>query len=643
MKKLTAILMSILMVIALSSYAFGDTQAKTLTVLFSHDMHSNVDEKIDGTGGFARVKTLINETLKEDRDTLIVDGGDFSMGTLYQSVFSEYALELRLLGLMGYDATTFGNHEFDYGADGLADMLDSARKSGDRLPYMLISNIDWDASTGAYTAQLKEAMNNFGAYEDYAIIQKGDVKVGLFGVMGEDADDCAPNSGLAFKNISESAKETVDKMIKEENPDIIVCLSHSGTSEDTEKSEDYVLAKNVPDIDIIISGHTHSTWEQPLMCGNTAIVSCGEYASNLGKIELTQTESGAWNIDYYKVIPLDKSIAQDKELLKKAEEFKALTSDYLKQFGYKGPNDVIAYSPYTFIDCETIYDQHKEHTLGNLLADSFKYAAQKAEGPSGEKIDFAVVPNGVIRSSFREGEITASNAFEVLSLGIGPDKIPGYPLIAVYLTGEEIKTACEIDASISDFMDGTMLFFTNLSFTFNPNRIILNKVTDIHIVNDDGTTEEIDDNKLYRVIADLYSGQMLGAVTDKSMGILSLTPKDKDGNPITDFNDCIIYNGDKELKAWWALAQYLESFDKKEKGLSTIPERYSAEEGRKIVDDDSSFFAIISKPNKTTLIIYAVVLLLIAIIVLIIVLIVKLHKRRKRRKAAKKEKVLRVE
>ena len=108
-------------------------EPKHLDILFTHDLHSHLNSFqmiVDGTqqetGGFARLKTLINEHEKENTDTLILDGGDFSMGTLIQTVYDTEAAELRMLGYLGCDVTTLGNHEFDYGSDGLADMLNAA-------------------------------------------------------------------------------------------------------------------------------------------------------------------------------------------------------------------------------------------------------------------------------------------------------------------------------------------------------------------------------------------------------------------------------------------------------------------------------------------------------------------------------------
>ncbi len=118
----------------------AEEKPKSVDIVFTHDTHSHLNSfrtVVDGenveAGGFARIKTVIDEK-EENPDTLVVDGGDFSMGTLFQTVYEEEASELRMLGYLGYDATTFGNHEFDYRSKGLAQMLDTAAASGDVVP-----------------------------------------------------------------------------------------------------------------------------------------------------------------------------------------------------------------------------------------------------------------------------------------------------------------------------------------------------------------------------------------------------------------------------------------------------------------------------------------------------------------------------
>ncbi|HHX11803.1 MAG TPA: bifunctional metallophosphatase/5'-nucleotidase, partial [Clostridiales bacterium] len=184
------LLLTLFLLPAISS---ADAKDKEITVVFTHDLHSYIDTKeyvSNGkaiqVGGFAKIKTIIDDIKSDNENTVIVDGGDFSMGTLYQTVFTEKAIELRMLGLLGYDVVALGNHEFDYGSGGLARMLDSAMESGDPLPHIAISNIDWNSSLSDNAQMLKKSMTNYGV-KDYFIIQKNDVKVAIFGGLGIDA------------------------------------------------------------------------------------------------------------------------------------------------------------------------------------------------------------------------------------------------------------------------------------------------------------------------------------------------------------------------------------------------------------------------------------------------------------------------
>ena len=252
-------------------------------IVFTHDTHSHLNTfttVVDGLetelGGFARMNTLIEAQRAQNPDTLVIDGGDFSMGTLIQTVFETQAAELRMLGYLGCDVTTLGNHEFDYRSKGLANMLTSAQASGDAVPAMVVCNVDWDAmekeGLSKGQKQIESAFETYGV-KDYVVIQKGGVKIAILGVFGKDALECAPTCELEFKDPVESAKNTVEEIKKKEDVDMIACVSHSGTWEDEKVSEDETLAKEVPDIDLIISGHTHTQLDQPIRHGNTYIVS----------------------------------------------------------------------------------------------------------------------------------------------------------------------------------------------------------------------------------------------------------------------------------------------------------------------------------------------------------------------------------
>jgi 2',3'-cyclic-nucleotide 2'-phosphodiesterase (5'-nucleotidase family) len=334
----------------------------------------------------------------------------------------------------------------------------------------------------------------------------------------------------------------------------------------------------------------------------------------------------------YELIPINQELVRDAEIEEAILKFRNnVDKNYLSHFGYSF-DQILAYSSFSFTPIEEFGYVQGEDTLGNLISDSYIEAVKKAEGAGYRKVDAAIAPRGVIRGSFTEGIITVADAFTVSSLGIGPDKVPGYPLVSIYLTGRELKTAAEIDISISNLMIDARLYMSGMSYTYNPHRLFLNRVTEAHIMNTDGTAVELVDDRLYRVIGGLYSCQMLGAVKAKSFGLLKVTPKDKNGEPITDFEKHIVYDArsGQELKEWVALAQYLESFDPVD-GIPQIPDYYNRYHGRKIEDADRSIGALLKSPNKIFFLLLCAILLVLAIIIVSVCLIIRRIRRKKRR------------
>lgn len=612
-------------------------------IVFTHDTHSHLNTfttMVDGLetelGGFARMNTLIEAQRTQNPDTLVIDGGDFSMGTLIQTVFETQAAELRMLGYLGCDVTTLGNHEFDYRSKGLANMLTSAQASGDAVPAMVVCNVDWDTmeAEGLTEGQqrLKDAFTAYGV-SDYTVLEKGDVDIAVVGVFGKDALACAPTCELKFEDPIEAVKQTVADIKTNEDVDMIVCVSHSGTWEDESKSEDELLAKAVPDLDLILSGHTHTEIEKPIQHGSTYVVSCGEYGKNLGELTLTQQADGRWAMSAYELIPITSDIAVHAATQQTIDSFMdTVDTDYLARFGYT-KDQVLAENDIVFSTQKDLENIHEEHNLGDIIADAYVYAVENAADYDGVPVDLAVVPSGTVRDTYARGDITVEQVFNSFSLGIGADGVPGYPLISVYLTGREIRTAAEIDASVSDFMTTARLYCSGLNFTYNPHRLLLNKVTDV-CLEDDGQRVALEDDKLYRIVADLYSGQMLSAVTDMSYGILSIVPKYADGTPITDFEDVIITENGRELKAWDSIARYMASFaDTDGDGIANVPAYYSTTHGRKLVDTSRSPLALLKNPNKFTAVYAGLLAVAVLLIVLVVLLIRKLVKKARRRAA----------
>lgn len=644
-KKFLVIIFTIVMIatLAIPFSVQAEEEGKTVDLLFVHDVHSHLNTfstvengETVKMGGLSRIMTLAKEQFAKNPDTLFVDAGDFSMGTLVQSIFETESAELRVLGALGIEATTLGNHEFDYGPSGLRNSLLRAKESGDILPAMVISNLDWEMTREVEFSEdsiaLLNAMETYGV-KDYIMVKKGDVNIAIMGIYGINALECSPFCELVFQDQIEAAKETVAKIQANEDADMIVCLSHSGTWEDETKSEDEILAKNVPEIDVIISGHTHTKLSEPIVHGTTYIASAGEYGKYLGSMSLEQQTDGTWKLNNYELLPITTDIPQDIEMQNKIEEYVSLIDvNYLYRYGYKR-DQILAENAVDFVDSSTLASKHVERNLGSIMADSYRYKVESLPEWDGIPVDVAVVPAGLVRETYSIGTITVEDVFNSFSLGIGEDGLAGYPLISFYLTGKELKIVAEIDASISPLMSSARLYTSGLQWTFNPNRMILNKSMDAHLVTLDGERSELEDDTLYRLVSDLYSARLIGSVTDLSFGLLSIVPKDANGTPLDGFSNAIIKTEGRELKAWEAIAGYMESFEDTDgNGIPNIPERYAKEEGRKVVEDSKKIGDLLKSPNQFFFLIIGVAAVLLLVIILIIILIVVLVRKIVRRK-----------
>lgn len=645
-----ALLLAVLCVLPVGAVAEGCTQETNVTtILFTHDLHSHFlpQSTAEGgeSGGYARLKTVIDGERAMNPDALLVDGGDFSIGSLIQTLYTTQAAELRTMGAMGYDAVTIGNHEFDHKGTGFAEMLNSAKAAQQAAVELLLVDArpleDMDAYRERFgpvtpvlptlleanyapaddnqdRAFIRSAMEGYGV-TDCMTLERGGVTYGLFGLMGVDSDECAPTSGFTRTDAAKAAKRCVETL-KGEGAEIIVCLSHSGTGDSLASSEDEELAKAVDGIDVIVSGHTHSTLAEPLVVNDTYIVSSGPYCQNLGSLTFSWDGSGEKRLLDYRLIPIDETVAENPEIAGLVEQWKDMVGEtYLARYGLTY-DEVLTHTDY---DLATPASAVQENNgLGTLVSDAFLWAdrtlnAAYADSPH----TVSVTADGVLRANLPAGDLTAAMAFDVLSMGVGEDGTSGFPLVAVYLTGKELKAAMEVDASVTPIMPAAQLYMSGAKYAFNTKRMFFNRVYDAALTDvtfdesGTGNAYEIDDNALYRVVTGMYSAQMLGTVKSKSMGLLSLEPKQANGTPVTDFADCILYDANgNELKEWYALAAYLEQF-----GDDGLPDRYAdPANGCKQVSDSFAPGQLLAGWNGITWVVLGIVLLILALILLLI-------------------------
>jgi 5'-nucleotidase len=232
--------------------------ATSLTILHTNDMHSRIDpfpdddKRYAGRGGMSARAAIIQQIRDSEQHVLLLDSGDIFQGTPYFNYYGG-APELELMSAMQYDAATMGNHDFDNGLDGFAAQLPKAS-----FPF-LVANYDFSDTVLHKKIQ------------PYTTIKKGRLKIGVFG-LGIELKGLVPDrlyGATGYNNPIVKAQETADILRYDEKCDLVICLSHLGYSYKDNKVSDEVLAASTSGIDLILGGHTHTFFDEPLSYKNS--------------------------------------------------------------------------------------------------------------------------------------------------------------------------------------------------------------------------------------------------------------------------------------------------------------------------------------------------------------------------------------
>ena len=534
--------------------AAAPTGAKTFTILHTNDMHASflgmgpssdyspLSLNDDTTrGGYARLAALIKQRAKalgKRGPVMVLDAGDYSMGTAFSAATRETGGELHLMGKMGYDATTFGNHEFDLGPAGLGKSISAAVKAG-HIPAVLSANASF-AGDDASLADLQR-LSREGVIRRYVVIERGGLRLGIFGSLGKVALFYTSGGATTFADATESAREVVKILRETEKVDVVIALSHGGLEKGPDGTyhdgEDVRLAKDVPGIDVVISGHSHTELNEAIIVnGHTPVVQTGKESRNLGELVLA-LDGDKLVVESYRLHPIDDTIlgdhaiAADIETLKKSVSAAAFASR-----GYSidqplaiAPRDL----PNTFTDIEA------GTLLANLVTDAFRVAT---------KADIGFTANGMMRAGLLRGKTgvqTVYDVFAVAPLGSGVvDPTPGSTLVTGYFTGRDLKTILEFLLIDNAAHPGE--YFPRASgmrFRYDKSRPTFDVVTAIELGDIDRGYRAIDitgtDAHLYSLTCPLMLGPILVAIPKYTKGKLTLVPKKKDGTPLTSRVDAL--------------------------------------------------------------------------------------------------------
>ncbi len=641
----------LLIVSMLLLWAISTAAETRLTIVHTNDMHSHLSgfapeldyqpftPGADSTlGGWARVASIIDRTRKEKtHPVLVFDAGDFTMGSLFHMLNREEAFELRLLAAMGYDTVTLGNHEFDLKPAGLAATLRAA-KAKNGLPPLVLANAVFDRSLPVL-ADLEDAFTE-AAILPYRILERGSLKIGVFGLIGRDAAEVSPFAKpLTFRDPLATAREMVDVLRNQKKVDVVICLSHGGLRDNPKHSEDEILAKRVPGIDVIVSGHTHTKLDTPILINKTIIVQAWCYGRQVGILDLTW-QDGQIRMTKYTPVEVNSSWTADAKIQAMIDAFKnEVDAQFLAGKGLSY-DQLVASTPWD------LNNRAEESTLGNLLADAIRWTVNNTnsdKNDSESRVAIAVESNGIIRDDLLAGKtglVSVGDLFRTFPLGIGVDDTMGYPLISFYLYGYEIKRAMEILTSVRPLKnDDYFLQISGLRFEYNPRRMIFDRVTRMEIGSEEEGYTPLDysrqNRKLYRVAANLYNATFLKMVGQFTYSLLDIAPKDKAGRPLQNLSDARLdadpdTPGLTELKQWEGMIRYVQSFpDTSGDGLPDLPQKYSGKLGRIIEAPSCHPWDLIRQPGTTTgLALAALGVILLGIITAVFFLRLRIRARR---------------
>ena len=259
----------------------GAKGKKEITILHTNDTHSCIlplssnlaDTLLAGRGGYLRRVNMIKEERKKDPKLLLFDSGDFSQGSPYYTIYKG-DVEVSLMNMMGYDACTIGNHEFDFGLENMARIF--------RMCNFPVVCANYD-----FTGTPVE-----GLVKPYIIIKRDGIKIGIFGISPHlDGLVAAENyQGVKYLDPKEKAAEMADLLKNKEKCDVVICLSHMGWNMRDADGDQQVIG-STRNIDLVLGGHSHTYFKNLEYVNNLdgksiPVDQNGKHALFVGKLKL---------------------------------------------------------------------------------------------------------------------------------------------------------------------------------------------------------------------------------------------------------------------------------------------------------------------------------------------------------------------
>jgi 5'-nucleotidase/UDP-sugar diphosphatase len=460
-----------------------------LTVLHTNDVHGRVGEfnthgstctaeesaENECFGGVSRRATVIHQKREANPNTILVDAGDEFQGTLWYTHYKGLAART-FMNMLGYDAMTLGNHEFDDGPEVLAGFIDG-------LEFPVVSS----------TIDVVDEPLLRDKIVKYTILDVNGRMVGVVGCTTEDTNTISkPGPNTYFDEVEPSLAETVAEL-ENLDVDIIVALSHCGLNRDK------AIAATVDGIDIIVGGHTHSLLSNtdpeaegpyPVVVespsgNNVLVVTAKCWGQYLGTLDVSFDENGVpveWTGE---PVLLDSSVPEDPHVKAVVDEMNTEVEPLTHM--------VVGNTTVELSGDEGV-TRHYESNLGDLICDAMLWDTRH----SGIRI--TLFNGGGIRSGIGQGDITMAEVLEVLPFGD--------TLATCGLMGSDLRDTLEFGVSRAEdpMNEGTGRFLqvAGLKYTWDPSQPVGSRIVEVLVENEDGTYSPLEDETLYEVATSDY-------------------------------------------------------------------------------------------------------------------------------------------
>ena len=465
-----------------------DVKDEYITIMHMNDTHAALD--------------LMPQTAKlvksASEEALFLHAGDAFTGTLYFNEFYGKA-DLDLFNYMGFDAMTFGNHEFDLGSsdEGHQKLVEFIK--GAKFPFVS-ANVDFSKDekfSGLFNDIITSEPENGQIYNGIIKEVNGET-VGIFGLTTEETVDISSPGSIEFENYLEEARKAVEYFNKK-GVNRIIAVTHIGYDDNAAVDNDLILAKEVEGIDVIVGGHSHTTLSKPVVVAEdatpTIIVQTGNANNNLGVLDVKFDENGVIEDYNGELIEINDKMEADAEALEILRPYKEQVDKVTKkEIGVSTPVELE--NPRTNGDDSKPSVRKNETILGNLITDGM---LAKAREFTGKDVTFAFQNGGGIRSAIDQGPITVGEVINVLPFG--------NTLAVMDLTGAELKEAMEISVGKYPSENGGFLHLSGGKLVYDATKSVGERVVELYYQNEQGYFVPVKDAETYTVATNAFTAK----------------------------------------------------------------------------------------------------------------------------------------